>query len=163
MPSNREHVDAAGPYGARPAASASLLSRPAQASLALRPVGSLNRLKRPLSRGFNPASYPAKPLVSYQSNRQFSGWDPPPLVTPALGAHCKNKEFCTWKSSLITNGFSGAKYRSGIESVISVGLSASDCMVSQSAKRKSDHGDLAAFAVRRPGNGASENPSLVAS
>jgi hypothetical protein len=76
-------------------ASASSLSRPAQALLTLRPVGLLNRLKRPLSRGFGPASYPTKPLVSYQSNRQLSGWNLPPLVKRAFGAHCKILEFCT--------------------------------------------------------------------
>ena len=70
-------------------ASASLLSRPSQASLALRPVGSLNRPRRPLSRGFDPAGYPTEPLVSYQSNRQLSGWNLPPLVTRAFGAHTK--------------------------------------------------------------------------
>jgi len=69
-------------------ASAPLLSRPAQASLTLRPAGLLNRPRRPLSRGFDPASYPTKPLVSYQSNRQLSGWNPPPLVIRAFGAHC---------------------------------------------------------------------------
>ena len=69
-------------------ASASSLSRPAQASLALRPVGLLNRPRRPSSRGFDPAGYPTKPLVSYQSNRQFPGWNLPPLVTRAFGAHC---------------------------------------------------------------------------
>jgi hypothetical protein len=58
-------------------ASASLLSRPAEASLALRPVGLRNRPRRPLSRGFDPAGYPTKtkPLVNYQSNRQFPGWN----------------------------------------------------------------------------------------
>src|SRR5258708_21799334 len=60
-------------------ASALSLSRPAQASLTLRPAGLLNRLKRPLSRGSSPAGYPAEPLVSYQINRQFSGWNLPPL------------------------------------------------------------------------------------
>jgi hypothetical protein len=65
-------------------ASASLLSRPAQALLALRPVGLLNRPRRPLSRGFDPAGYPAKPLVSYQGNRQFPGWNLPPLVKRAF-------------------------------------------------------------------------------
>src|SRR5258708_6702197 len=40
-------------------ASALGLSRPAQASLTLRPTGLLNRLKRPLSRGSSPASYGA--------------------------------------------------------------------------------------------------------
>jgi hypothetical protein len=47
-------------------ASATSLSRPAQASLALRPVGLLNRPRRPLSQGFSPAGYPARPLASYQ-------------------------------------------------------------------------------------------------
>src|SRR6266699_6794938 len=61
---------------------------PAQASLTLRPVGLLSRLKRPLSRGFSPSGYPAEPLVSYQINRQLSGWNLPPLVIRAFGAHC---------------------------------------------------------------------------
>ncbi len=75
------------------------LSRPAQASLALRPAGSLSRPRRPLSRGSSPSgcpaeplvSYrinPAEPLVSYRINRQLSGWNPPPLVIRAFGAHC---------------------------------------------------------------------------
>ena len=71
-------------------ASASLLSGPAQASLTLRPVGLLNRPRRPLSRGFDPAGCPTEPLVSYQSNRQFSGRNLPPLVIRAFGAHYKN-------------------------------------------------------------------------
>jgi len=60
-----------------PGGSASILklSRPAQTSLALRPAGSLSRPRRPLSRGSGPASRPAKPLVSYQINRQLSGWN----------------------------------------------------------------------------------------
>src|SRR5467141_3827686 len=69
-------------------ASASSLLGPAQASLTLRPVGLLNRLKRPLSRGSSPSGYPAEPLVSYQINRQLSGWNLPPLVIRAFGAHC---------------------------------------------------------------------------
>src|SRR5215208_5451247 len=68
-------------------ASASSLSRPAQASRALRPAGLLNRPRRPSSRGFNQAGCPARPLVSYQINRQLSGWNLPPLVTRAVGAH----------------------------------------------------------------------------
>jgi len=70
-------------------ASASLLSRPAQALLALRPVGLLNRPRRPSSRGFSPAGRPSSPLVSYRNHRQFSGWNLPPLVIRAFGAHCK--------------------------------------------------------------------------
>jgi hypothetical protein len=53
--------------------------------LALRPAGSLDHQKRPLSRGFGPPSCPSKPLVSYQINRQLSGRNPPPLVTRAFG------------------------------------------------------------------------------
>ena len=67
--------------------SALSLSRPAQASLTLRPVRSLSRLKRPLSRGSSPASYLTKPLVSFQINRQLSGWNLPPLMVRAFGAH----------------------------------------------------------------------------
>ena len=33
------------------------------------------------------ASYPTAPLVSYQINRQLSGWFLPPLVFRAFGAH----------------------------------------------------------------------------
>ena len=68
------------------------LSRPAQTSLALRPAGSLNRPRRPLSRGFETAGYPTAPLVSYQINRQLSGWYLPPLVIRAFGAHWEMRD-----------------------------------------------------------------------
>src|SRR5208337_339463 len=68
-------------------ASISSLSRPAQALLTLRPAGSLTRPSRPSSRGSGPASHPARPLVSYQINRQLSGWNLPPLVIRAFGTH----------------------------------------------------------------------------
>jgi hypothetical protein len=35
------------------------------------------------------SGHPAEPLVSYQINRQFSGWIPPSLVIRAFGAHCR--------------------------------------------------------------------------
>src|SRR5262245_59020598 len=76
------------PQMAGGSASALSLSRPAQASLALRPAGSLSRPRRPLSRGSDPASYPTKPLASFRTYRQLSGWNPPPLMIRALGAHC---------------------------------------------------------------------------
>ena len=72
-------------------ASTTSLSRPAQASRALRPVGSLNRPRRPLSRGFGPPGHPDRPLVSYQINRQLSGWNLPPLVTRAVWAHVESR------------------------------------------------------------------------
>jgi hypothetical protein len=75
------------PQMAGGSASALSLSRPARASLTLRPVGSLNRPRRPLSRGSSPSGYPAEPLVSFRINRQLSGWHLPPLVIRALGAH----------------------------------------------------------------------------
>ena len=68
-------------------ASATSLSRPAQASLTLRPARLLNRPRRPLSRGSDPDDCSSKPLVSYQINRQLSGWNLPPLVIRAVGAH----------------------------------------------------------------------------
>ena len=64
-------------------ASASLLSRPAQASLTLRPTGSLSRPRRPLSQGSSPFGYPNKLPVSYSINRLLSRWNLPPLATRA--------------------------------------------------------------------------------
>ncbi len=79
------------PQMAGGSASALSLSRPAQASLMLRPAGSLSRPRRPVSRGFSPAGYPTKPLVSYRTYRQLSVWNPPPLVIRAFGAHCHKR------------------------------------------------------------------------
>ena len=66
--------------------SASHLSRPAQTSFALSPAGSLNRPRRPLSRGSDPTSYPVRSLVSYQIDRQLYGWNLPPLMIQTFGA-----------------------------------------------------------------------------
>jgi hypothetical protein len=82
------------PQMAGGSASALSLSRPAQASHALRPAGSLSRPRRPLSRGSNSCSYPHEPLVSYRINRQLSGWNLPPLVIRAFGAHCQDPTKC---------------------------------------------------------------------
>ena len=38
-----------------------------------------------------PSGYPAKPLVSYRTNRQLSGWIPPPLMIRAFGAHGQDR------------------------------------------------------------------------
>ena len=69
-----------------PAGSASTtsLSRPAQALHTLRPVDSLDRQKRPLSQGFDTASYPAAPPASYRANRPLPGWDFHPQGDRAL-------------------------------------------------------------------------------
>ena len=77
--SERVHVSIASPFHAAfpktlgGSASALSFSRPAQASLTLRPARSLNRPRRPLSRGFDGTSCPATPPVSYQLNRQLAG------------------------------------------------------------------------------------------
>src|SRR3979411_658716 len=95
------------PQMAGGSASALSLSRPAQASLTLRPAGLLNRLTRPLSRGSSPAGYPAEPLVSYQINRQLSGWNLPPLVIRAFGAHCQQ---ATSLAHVVRTGEPGRRY-----------------------------------------------------
>src|SRR5215217_5573093 len=82
------------PQMAGGSASALSLSRPAQASHMLRPAGSLSRLKRSLSRGSSPSGDPAELLVSYQINRQLSGWNLPPQVIRAFGAHCRGQTYC---------------------------------------------------------------------
>ena len=71
-------------------ASMTSLSGPAQASLALRPAGLLNRPRRPLSRGFDPASYPTKPLVSYQVLPTTSWVDPSSTGEPRRWGALRN-------------------------------------------------------------------------
>jgi hydantoinase/oxoprolinase-like protein len=66
------------PQMAGGSASSLSLSRPAQALRMLQPIGSLSRLRRPLSRGSSPSGHPAEPLDSYQIIRQLSGWILPP-------------------------------------------------------------------------------------
>ncbi|HLQ92542.1 MAG TPA: hypothetical protein VK148_21170, partial [Xanthobacteraceae bacterium] len=45
-----------------------------------------------------PSAYQAEPLVSYQINRQLSGWNLPPLIIRAFGAHCQERTWvrCRW-------------------------------------------------------------------
>src|SRR5262249_3457041 len=81
------------PQMAGGSASALSLSRPAQASLALRPAGSLSCPRQPLSRGSSPCGCPHEPLVSYRINRQLSEWNLPPLVIRAFGALCQNRTY----------------------------------------------------------------------
>jgi hypothetical protein len=62
------------------------------------------------ARGSSPAGYPAEPLVSYQINRQLSGWNLPPLVIRAFGAHCQQRT-CpphSFTSSASASGTGGA-------------------------------------------------------
>ena len=69
-------------------ASASLLSRPAQASLTLRPADSLSRPRRPLSQGFSPPITRTSCLSATRSNRLLSRWNLPPPASRPFGAHC---------------------------------------------------------------------------
>jgi hypothetical protein len=69
-------------------ASTTSLSRPAQASLALRPARLQPAQGGLLSRGSDLASYLTKPLGSYHAYRQLHGWILLPLVICAVGAHC---------------------------------------------------------------------------
>ena len=63
-----------------------IITRPAQASRVLRPAGSLGSPRRPLSRGFDVASYPPTPPASFQVNRQLPLWNLPPLTLHAFEA-----------------------------------------------------------------------------
>jgi hypothetical protein len=46
--------------------------------------------------GSSPSGYPAEPLVSYQINRQLSGWNLPPPMIRAFGAHCQYATLHVW-------------------------------------------------------------------
>src|ERR1022692_170795 len=69
-------------------ASTTSLSRPAQASLALRPTGSLARPKADFSpeASTRPVARPRR-SVATMSHRQLHGWILLPLVICAIGAH----------------------------------------------------------------------------
>jgi hypothetical protein len=60
-----------------------------------------------LSRGSSPASCPAEPLVSFQINRQLSGWNLPPLMIRAFGAHGHNQT-CDSKQAPLFDHLVGA-------------------------------------------------------
>jgi hypothetical protein len=96
------------PQMAGGSASALSLSRPAQASLALRPAGSLSCPRQPLSRGSSPCGYPHEPLVSYQINRQLSGWILPPLMIRAFGAHCHKPTYAVQQTAPLFDQLVGA-------------------------------------------------------
>jgi hypothetical protein len=66
------------------------LSRPTQALLALRPAGLLNRPRRPLSRGFDPAGCPTEPLVSYEVLPTTSWVDPSSTGEPRRWGALRN-------------------------------------------------------------------------
>src|SRR5262249_27062072 len=80
-------------------ASASLLSRPAQASLTLRPVNSLSRPRRPLSQGFSPPITRISCLSATRPNRLLSRWSLPPPATRPCGAHSAKSPFAVVRSA----------------------------------------------------------------
>ncbi len=49
-----------------------------------------------LSPNCGPREIPAEPLVSYQINRQLSGWNLPPPMIRAFGAHCQYPTLDVW-------------------------------------------------------------------
>jgi len=55
-----------------------------------------------------PSGYPAKPLVSFRTNRQLSGWNPPPQVFRALGAHCHGQTHAAQQMAGASNRFRAA-------------------------------------------------------
>jgi hypothetical protein len=77
-------------------ASKTSLSRPAQASHTLRPVDSLDRPGRPLSQGFNTASYPTAPPASYRANRPLPGWDFHPQGDRAVQGAPEHADGSVW-------------------------------------------------------------------
>jgi len=80
------------------------LSGPAQASLTLRPARLLNRLTRPLSRGFDTVGYPAVPLVSYQIDRHPIWVDSASTGYPRLRGAPLNTENSAVRSSCSNGG-----------------------------------------------------------
>ena len=59
--------------------------------------------RRPLSRGSSPSGCPAEPLVSYQINRQLSGWNLPPPVIRAFRAHCQKRTLALIRAGSVTH------------------------------------------------------------
>jgi hypothetical protein len=68
-------------------ASATSLSRPAQASLALRPTGSLDRPRRPLSQGSGPTGCPKRAACQLPDQSTTLWVEPTSTVLRAVGAH----------------------------------------------------------------------------
>jgi len=68
------------------------LSRPAQASHTLRPARSLDRPRRPSSRGFGQVGRPTKPLVSYRSLPTTLRVVPSSTGVPRLRAHVESRK-----------------------------------------------------------------------
>jgi hypothetical protein len=73
------------PQMAGGSASAPSFSRPAQASLTLRPIGSLSRPKATFVTRLQPVRLLAQALVSHRINRQLSVWNLPPLTIAPSG------------------------------------------------------------------------------
>jgi hypothetical protein len=59
-----------------------------------------------------PSGCPAEPLASDRINRQLSGWNPPPLVIRAFGAHCQEPTFSAFLAPRLACwlGWTAARY-----------------------------------------------------
>ena len=78
------------PQMAGGSASALSLSRPAQASLTLRPAGSLSRPQATFVTRLQPARLPARAARQLPDQSTTLRWIPPPLTLCAVGAHCQS-------------------------------------------------------------------------
>ena len=97
----------------------------------------------------SPASYPAKPLVSFRTYRQLSGWNPPPLVIRAFGAHCHLQTL--WHILRIAGSLSRRSTPSPMDwrfSLPSCGRPGPPQRVAESSVRGDEHGCHAAI-IRR--------------
>ena len=66
--------------------------------------------RRPSSRGSDPASHPARPLVSYQINRQLSGWNLSSTGDTRLRkAQNKSRTFAWQKLASVVDWFSASE------------------------------------------------------
>src|SRR6516164_1525530 len=92
--SQRVHMPASFPVAyslpryAGGSASASLLSRPAQASPRYGPLTRSAAQRRPLSQGFSPPITRTSCLSATRPTRLLSRWSLPPPATHPFGAHC---------------------------------------------------------------------------
>src|SRR5262249_34015550 len=64
--------------------------------------------RRPLSRGSSPSGYPAEPLVSFRINRHLSGWNLPPLMIRAFGAHCQELTYAVQQTNCVAHSITAA-------------------------------------------------------
>jgi hypothetical protein len=77
-------------------------------------------------------SYPTEPLVSYQINRQLSGWNLPPLVIRTFGAHCQQRHLSSRAAVPQARGRSSPELIEGLDETLPHGRRAIHSASSQS-------------------------------